>query len=39
MIWFCLLVMHVCEKLDLAVFWVTGVDVCFVYGLGFIHMV
>jgi len=31
--------MHVCEKWDLAVFWVAGVDLCFVYGLGFIHMV
>jgi len=28
-----------CEKWFLVVLWVTSVDVCFVYGLGFVHMV
>ena len=39
MVWFCLLVMHVCKKWFLAVFWVVSVDICLVYGLGFVHMI
>jgi len=31
--------MQVCEKWFLAMLWVAGVDVCIVYGLGFVHMV